>query len=159
MNSDPTGNCTLVGICVAINVENTLRDMYNGALMGGFMSFVDAMAAGETDPYALLNAFGNGAVDGLVSSALTVSLTSIRNLGCLAPTLSTLSSFALMALSAQSTFDALQGAVESLLAGKYEQAVFRGIPSINQRNIEKQNSRGKNHGSYSNALYGLAQTN
>ena len=35
------------------------------------------------------------------------------------------------------------------------------IPSILQRNIEKQNSRGssKSHGSYSNALYRLVQTN
>ena len=42
MNSDPTGYFTLYGMTAAIQVENTLRDMYNSALTGGFMGFMDS---------------------------------------------------------------------------------------------------------------------
>ena len=42
MNSDPTGYFSMYGMTVAIQVENTLRDMYNSALAGGFMSFMDS---------------------------------------------------------------------------------------------------------------------
>ena len=104
MNSDPTGYFTLYGMTAAIQVENTLRDMYNSALTGGFMSFIDTLAGEETDPYKLLQAFGNGAMEGLKSSAITASLTAVRNLGCLAPKLAMLSSLALVGLSGKSTF-------------------------------------------------------
>lgn len=79
------------------------------------------------DPYNLLKAFGNGAMEGLKSSAITASLTAVRNLGCLAPRLAMLSSLALVGLSGKSTFEALQGAVDSLLAGNYKQALFRAL--------------------------------
>ena len=127
MNSDPTGYFTLYGMTAAIQVEDTLRDMYNGTLMGGFMSFVDTLAGEESDPYKLLQSFSNGAMEGLKSSALTAGLTAIRNLGCLAPTLSMLSSLTMTALAGMSTFEALQGAVDSLLAGNYKQALLRAI--------------------------------
>jgi len=127
MNSDPTCYFTLYGMTAAIQVENTLRDMYNSVLTGGFMSFIDTLAGEETDPYKLLQAFGNGAMEELKSSAITASLTAVRNLGCLAPKLAMLSSLALVGLSGKSTFDALQGAVDSLLEGNYKQALFRAL--------------------------------
>ena len=57
--------------------------------------------------------------------------------------------------------------IETIARGKYikiklslcHNPSLEGIPSILQRNKEKQNSRGKNHGSYSNSLYRLVQTN
>lgn len=88
---------------------------------------MDALAGEETDPGKLLQAFGNGAMEGLKSSAITASLTAVRNLGCLAPKLAMLSSLALVGLSGKSTFEALQGAVDSLLAGNYKQALFRAL--------------------------------
>ena len=66
-------------------------------------------------------------MEGLKSSAITASLTAVRNLGCLAPRLAMLSSLALVGLSGKSTFEALQGAVDSLLAGNYKQALFRAL--------------------------------
>ena len=54
MNSDPTGYFTLAGMSGAISVQNILRNASVSSIVGGFLSFFDALVGGEKDPAALM---------------------------------------------------------------------------------------------------------
>ena len=124
MNSDPTGYFTLFEMSIAMNVQNTLRDTYNSAIIDGFLNFLDTLLAGETDPTALLTSFASGVNTGLVTGALSSGISAMANLSC---KLAKASSMLKMGMAGFGFLGSAYSTLQSVEDGNAQQAGFRFI--------------------------------
>ena len=127
MNSDPTGYFTLAGMSGAISVENILRNAYISSIVGGFLSFFDALVGGEKDAAALMDSFKQGAISGAVAGAFFSSVAAFGNINCVT---SLTTKLFLGTASAYFGVEGAQGAAQSFKEGKIIQGIYRMILSL-----------------------------
>ena len=122
MNSDPTGNFTLVDVTAATAANSILLSAGASSIIGGFFALIDALAGGCHDPIALCNSYFWGASFGFVTGAVFGECIAYIQMG---GRFAAAIQIALGSITSYFAYESFSGAADSFQHGKYAQAAHR----------------------------------
>lgn len=127
MNSDPTGNFTVMGMSVAMSISSRLEDSYNSTILSGFINFFDAYLGGERDPYKLLSIFGNGFSSGMLIGLGLGFMSMIGNMACSMPVAAVTAKVFMGIIAGIGLVGSAQGMCQSFAKGEDLQGWLRAV--------------------------------